>query len=77
LNGVLIKSLVLFGGIEQTIYFSRISSVNLDCSFVWYSTIVMEKSGVCQINAKGSLKYEFLEMKELLLKKMSDFKTIL
>jgi uncharacterized membrane protein YdbT with pleckstrin-like domain len=68
--GVTIKIPNLFSGKEQTIPFSRISSVNIDCPFVGYSTIVIETTGEGQINANGFLKSEVLEMKELILSKI-------
>jgi len=40
--GVTVKTPSLLSGKEQTIPFSRISSVNIDCPFVGYSTIVIE-----------------------------------
>lgn len=68
--GVTVKTPSLLGGREQTIPFSRISSVNIDCPFVGYSTIVIETTGEGQISAKGFLKSEVLEMKELILSKI-------
>jgi hypothetical protein len=69
-NGVTIKIPNLFSGKEQTIPFSRISSVNIDCPFVGYSTIVIETTGEGQINANGFLKSEVVEMKELILSRI-------
>ena len=65
--GVTVKIPSLFSGKEQTIPFSRISSVNIDCPFVGYSTIVIETTGEGQISANGFLKSEVTEMKELIL----------
>jgi hypothetical protein len=60
----------LFSGKETTIPFSRISSVNIDCPFVGFSTIIIETTGEGQILAKGFTKSEVIEMKELILSKM-------
>jgi hypothetical protein len=68
--GVTVKTPSLLSGKEQTIPFSRISSINIDCPFVGYSTIVIETTGEGQISAKGFLKSEVLEMKELILSKI-------
>jgi hypothetical protein len=56
--GVTVKIPSLFSGKEQTIPFSRISSVNIDCPFVGYSTIEIETTGEGQIRANGFLKSE-------------------
>jgi uncharacterized membrane protein YdbT with pleckstrin-like domain len=68
--GVTVKIPSLFSGKEQTIPFSRISSVNIDCPFVGYSTIVIETTGEGQISANGFLKSEVIEMKELILSRI-------
>lgn len=60
----------LFSGKETTIPFSRISSVNIDCPFIGFSTIIIETTGEGQILARGFTKSEVLEMKELILSKM-------
>jgi hypothetical protein len=60
----------LFSGKETTIPFSRISSVNIDCPFIGFSTIIIETTGEGQIIAKGFTKSEVLEMKELILSKI-------
>lgn len=65
--GVTVKTPSLLSGKEQTIPFSRISSVKIDCPFVGYSTIVIETTGEGQIRANGFLKSEVVEMKELIL----------
>jgi hypothetical protein len=68
--GVTVKIPNLFSGKEQTVPFSRISSVNIDCPFVGYSTILIETTGEGQISANGFLKREVIEMKELILSKI-------
>ncbi len=60
----------LFSGNEKTIPFSRISSVNIDCPFVGFSTIIIETTGEGSINAHGFTKSEVEEMKELILLKI-------
>ncbi len=60
----------LFSGKETTIPFSRISSVNIDCPFIGFSTIIIETTGEGQIIAKGFTKSEVLKMKELILSKI-------
>src|ERR1035437_4488468 len=44
-QGVTLKDPGLFSGKEKTIPFSRISSVNIDCPFVGFSTIIIERTG--------------------------------
>ncbi len=68
--GVTVKTHSLLSGKEQTIPFSRISSVNIDCPFVGYSTIEIETTGEGQISANGFLKSEVTEMKELILSRI-------
>ena len=60
----------LFSGKETTIPFTRISSVNIDCPFIGFSTIIIETTGEGQILARGFTKSEVLEIKELILSKM-------
>ena len=62
-----IKNLSLFSGTESTIPFSRIASVNIDCPFVGFSTIIIKITGEGEIRALGFLKREVVEMKELIL----------
>lgn len=68
--GVTVKIPSLFSGKEQTIPFSRISSVNIDCPFAGYSTIEIETTEEGQIRANGFLKSEVTEMKELILSRI-------
>ncbi len=69
-SSVTFKIPSLFSGKETTIPFSRISSVNIDCPFIGFSTIIIETTGEGQILARGFTKSEVLEMKELILSKM-------
>jgi hypothetical protein len=66
-TGVTVKIPSFFSGQEQTIPYSRISSVNIDCPFLGYSTIIIETTGEGHIKANGFLKNEVTEMKELIL----------
>jgi len=59
-----------FSGKEKTIPFSRISSVNVDCPFIGFSTIIIETTGEGEIRAHGFLQSEVKEMKELILKRI-------
>jgi len=56
-----------FSGDEKTIPFSRISSVNIDCPFVGYSTIIIETTGEGSIEADGFTKSEVKRIKALIL----------
>jgi len=67
--GVTIKMPSLFSGSEKTIPFSRISSVNIDCPLIGFSTIIIETTGEGAITANGFTKKEVLRMKELILSK--------
>ncbi len=67
---ITLKNPSLFSGKEKTIPFSQISSVNIDCPFVGFSTIIIETTGEGSINAHGFTKSEVEEMKELILLKI-------
>lgn len=69
-SSVTFKIPSLFSGKETTIPFTRISSVNIDCPFIGFSTIIIETTGEGQIIAKGFTKSEVIEMKEFILSKM-------
>lgn len=68
--GVTIKIPSLFSGSEKTIPFSRISSVNIDCPFIGFSTIIIETTGEGAIRAHGFTKKEVLRMKEFILSRI-------
>lgn len=68
--GVTLKDPGLFSGKEKTIPFSRISSVNIECPFVGYSTIIIETTGEGEIQVHGFTKSEVKSMKELILEKI-------
>jgi uncharacterized membrane protein YdbT with pleckstrin-like domain len=68
--GVTLKIPGLFSGNEKIIPYSRISSVDIDCPFVGYSTIIIETTGEGEIKAHGFTKSEVKQMKELILEKI-------
>ena len=70
-TGVTVKIPGFLSGQEQTIPYSRISSVNIDCPFIGYSTIIIETTGEGKIIANGFLKNEVKEMKMLILLKIN------
>jgi hypothetical protein len=69
--GVTVKIPSFFSGQEQTIPYTRISSVNIDCPIIGYSTIIIETTGEGKIIANGFLKKEVKEMKMLILFKIN------
>lgn len=69
-KGVTYKEPGLFSGEEKTIPFSRISSVEVDCPLVGFSSIILETTGEGGINVDGFTKDEVTEMKRLILSKM-------
>ena len=60
----------LFSGNEKTIPFNRISSVDIDCPLVGFSTIIIETTGEGNVRAHGFTKTEVKRMKELILAKI-------
>ncbi|MBP6531700.1 MAG: PH domain-containing protein [Bacteroidia bacterium] len=69
-QGVTLKNPGLFSGKEKTIPYTRISSINIDCPFVGYSTIIIETTGEGRIQMSGFTKSEVTEMKEIILGKI-------
>ncbi|MEO6730210.1 MAG: PH domain-containing protein [Ferruginibacter sp.] len=65
--GVTLKHPGIFSGQEKTIPFSRVSSVDVDCPMVGFSTIIIQTTGEGKINAHGFTKSEVIEMKKLIL----------
>jgi uncharacterized membrane protein YdbT with pleckstrin-like domain len=55
---------------NHRIPFSRISSVEVDCPLIGFSTITIETTGEGGISADGFLKEEVQEMKELILSRL-------
>lgn len=68
--GVTLKIPSLFSGSEKTIPFGRISSVDIDCPFIGFSTIIIETTGEGKIKAHGFTKAEVERMKALILAKI-------
>ncbi len=68
--GVTLKHPGLFSGQEKTIPFSRVSSVDVDCPLVGYSTIMIQTTGEGKIAAHGFTKSEVVEMKKMILEKI-------
>jgi uncharacterized membrane protein YdbT with pleckstrin-like domain len=68
--GVTLKHPGVFSGQEKTIPFSRVSSVDVDCPFIGYSTIMIQTTGEGQIAAHGFTKAEVIEMKKIILEKI-------
>lgn len=69
-QGVTLKVPSLFSGNEKTIPFSRISSVNIDCPLVGYSSIIIDTTGEGNIRAHGFTKAEVMRMKAMILEKI-------
>ena len=69
-QGVTLKVPSLFSGNEKTIPFSRISSVDIDCPLVGYSTIIINTTGEGNIRANGFKKEEVMRMKTMILEKI-------
>ena len=66
-QGVTLKIPGLFSGNEKTIPFSRISSVDIVCPFIGYSTIIIGTTGEGSIQAHGFSKSQVVRIKELIL----------
>jgi uncharacterized membrane protein YdbT with pleckstrin-like domain len=60
----------LFSAKEKTIPFSKISSVNIDCPMIGFSTITIETTGEGNITTNGFTKDEVREMKQTILGKI-------
>ena len=69
-EGVTLKHPGLFSGQEKTIPFSRVSSVDVDCPLVGFSTIIIQTTGEGKIDAHGFTKNEVIEMKKMILEKI-------
>ena len=68
--GITLKVPGFFSGNEKTIPFNRISSVDIDCPFIGYSTIIIETTGEGEIRAHGFTKDELKRMKKIILEKI-------
>lgn len=69
--GITLKHPGVFSGKEQTVPFSRISSVEVDCPLVGYSTIIIHATGQGKIDALGFTKTEVNQMRKIILEKIS------
>lgn len=69
-KGVTLKVPGFFSGNEKTIPFARISSVDIDCPLVGYSTIIIDTTGEGNIRAHGFTKAEVMRMKAMILEKI-------
>ena len=69
-RGVTLKHPGVFSGQEKTIPFSRVSSVDVDCPLIGFSTIMIQTTGEGKIDAHGFTKSEVTEMKDLILEKI-------
>ncbi len=70
--GITLKDPGLFSGKEKTIPFSRIASVDIECPFAGYSTIIIETTGEGKIRAHGFTKSEVKTMKSLILQRIGN-----
>lgn len=70
-HGVTFKIPGLFSGNEKTVPYTRISSVDIICPFIGFSTIVISTTGEGNIRAHGFMKNEVERMKELILQKIN------
>ena len=68
--GVTLHDPGLFSGKEKTVPFSRISSVNIECPFLGFSTIIIETTGEGRIASQGFSKDNVKRMKEIILGKI-------
>jgi len=70
-SGVTMKIPGLFSSKEETIPYSKISSVNIDCPMVGFSSItITTNTSEGEITSTGFLKDEVVEMKSLILEKI-------
>lgn len=70
-DGITLKIPGLFSGNEKTIPYTRISSVDINCPLVGYSTINIETTGEGSIKAHGFTKSEVTRIKNLILAKIN------
>lgn len=69
--GVTLKIPGLFSGNEKTVPYTPISSVDIICPFIGYSTVIIETTGEGRIKAHGFTKNEVKRIKELVLAKIN------
>ncbi|MFY8021504.1 MAG: hypothetical protein ACOVP1_09910 [Bacteroidia bacterium] len=68
--GITFKIPGIFSGEEKTIPFNRVSSVELICPVIGFSTIIVETTGEGNIQAHGFTKDEVTQMKKIILEKI-------
>jgi len=70
-SGVTMKVPGLFSSKEETIPFTKISSVNIDCPMFGFSSItITTNTEDGEITSSGFLKEEVVEMKSLILREI-------
>lgn len=69
-DGVTLKIPGLFSGNEKTIPYTRISSVDIKCPLIGFSTISIETTGEGSIRAHGFKRSEVTRIKEQILAKI-------
>jgi uncharacterized membrane protein YdbT with pleckstrin-like domain len=69
-DGVTLKIPGLFSGNEKTIPYTRISSVDINCPLIGFSSIIIETTGEGSIKAHGFAKSEVKRIKESILAKI-------
>ena len=70
-DGITLKIPGFLSGNEKTIPYTRISSVDINCPLIGYSTISIETTGEGSIKAHGFTKREVSRIKELILAKIN------
>lgn len=70
-DGVTLKIPGLFSGNEKTIPYTRISSVDISCPLIGFSTVSIETTGEGRIRAHGFTKSEVTTIKEKILAKIN------
>ncbi|MFN8134161.1 MAG: PH domain-containing protein [Bacteroidales bacterium] len=71
-HGVTLKIPGLFSGSETTVPYTRISSVDITCPFIGYSSIVISTTGEGDIRAHGFRKNQVIRMKNLILARINE-----
>jgi hypothetical protein len=66
-TGVTIREPGFFNGQERTIPFKHISSVEIDCPFIGYSTIEIQTTGQELFSVHGFNSYDARTMKNMIL----------
>lgn len=69
---ITLKDPGLFSGKEKTIFYNKISMVDIDCPFIGFSTIIIETTGEGKISIHGFTRAEVTRMKALILEKQKN-----